>query len=132
MDIEPETGMESASKSLPDDDPTQEKQSRHEPAQGHALLATALSPHPWAGYLTGSATARAMGAAQALARGERGGISPLVVYGPSGVGKSRLLAGLVAERLRRQPSSSVAHLDAQAFVTACFEAAGDSVEAGWT
>jgi len=122
--------MESTSNSLTDDDPTQEKQSRHEPDKRHALLTTALSPHPWDGYLTGSENELAMAAAQALARGERAGISPLVVYGPSGVGKSRLLAGLVAERLRHQPSSSVAHLDAQAFVAACFEAAGDAVEAG--
>ena len=73
-----------------------------------------------------------MAAAQAMARGEREGISPLVVHGPSGVGKSRLLAGLVAERLRRQPGSSVAHLDAQAFAAACLEAAGTAAGAGWS
>ena len=81
-----------------------------------------LAAHPWDGYLTGPENELAMAAAQAMARGERTGISPLVVHGPSGVGKSRLLAGLVAEWLRRQPGSSVAHLDAQAFVTACLEA----------
>ncbi len=47
----------------------------------------------------------------ALARGEGEGLSPLVLHGPSGVGKSRLLAGLVAERLLRRPESAVAHLD---------------------
>ena len=91
-----------------------------------------MSPHPWDGYLTGPENELAMAAAQAMARGEREGISPLVVHGPSGVGKSRLLAGLVAERLRRQPGSSVAHLDAQAFVAACLEAAGETAGAGWS
>ena len=46
-----------------------------------------------------------------------------MVHGASGVGKSRLLAGLVAERLRREPGSAVAHLDAEAFAAACVEAA---------
>ena len=65
----------------------------------------------------------------ALARGEGVGISPLVVHGPSGVGKSRLLAGLVAERLLRRPESAVAHLGAEAFAAACAEAAGQP--GGW-
>ena len=88
--------------------------------------------HPWDGYLTGPENELAMAAAQAMARGERDGISPLVVYGPSGVGKSRLLAGLVVEWLLRQPRSAVAHLDAQTFVTACVEAAGVPGGVGWT
>ena len=75
------------------------------PATDHINLAPDArgSPHPWDGYLTGPENELAMAAAQAMARGERDGISPLLVYGPSGVGKSRLLAGLVAEWLRRQP-----------------------------
>src|SRR5437870_5559009 len=84
-----------------------------------APAAPGASPHPWDGYLTGPENELAMAAAQAMARGEHHGISPLVVHGPSGSGKSRLLAGLVAERLRRQPGSAVAHLDAEAFVAAC-------------
>ncbi len=88
--------------------------------------------HPWDGYLTGPENELAMAAAQALARGECEGISPLVVYGPSGIGKSRLLAGLVTEWLLRHPGSSVAHLDAQTFVTACFEAAAVAGGVGWS
>ena len=65
----------------------------------------------------------------ALARGEAAGISPLVVHGPAGVGKSRLLAGLVAERLLRRPETAVAHLEAEAFAAACAEAAGQP--GGW-
>ena len=59
----------------------------------------------------------------------REGLSPLVVHGPSGVGKSRLLAGLVAECLQRRPGSAVAHLEAEAFAAACAEAAGQ--RGGW-
>ena len=88
--------------------------------------------HPWDGYLTGPENELAMAAAQAMARGEHDGISPLVVYGPSGVGKSRLLAGLVAEWLLRHPGSSVAHLDAQTFVAACLEAAAVAGGVGWS
>jgi chromosomal replication initiator protein len=88
--------------------------------------------HPWDDYLIGPENELALAAAQALARGEREGISPLVVHGPSGVGKSRLLAGLVAERLRRQPGSAVAHLDAESFAAACVEAAGEPGVGGWS
>ena len=55
--------------------------------------------HPWDGYLIGPENALAHAGAMALARGETAGFSPLVVHGPAGSGKSRLLAGLVAERL---------------------------------
>src|SRR5690242_9881968 len=82
-----------------------------------------MTEHPWGGYLTGPENELAMAAAQAMARGEHRGLSPLVVHGPSGVGKSRLLAGLVAERLRREPGSAVAHLDAEAFAASYTEAA---------
>ncbi len=70
-----------------------------------------------------------MAGAQAIARGDPQGISPLVVHGGSGVGKSRLLAGLVVERLRREPGSAVAHLNAETFAAACVEAAGEGD--GW-
>ena len=56
-------------------------------------------PHPWDAFLTGPENELAFAGAQALARGEREGISPLVVHGLSGVGKSRLLAGLVLRML---------------------------------
>jgi len=95
-------------------------------------MAASVAPHPWDGYLTGPENELALAAAQALARGEREGFSPLVLYGPSGVGKSRLLAGLVAERLRRQPGSVVVHLDAQAFCVACSKAAAKATRAGWS
>jgi chromosomal replication initiator protein len=80
--------------------------------------------HPWDGYLIGPENALAHAGASAMARGETGGVSPLVVHGPAGSGKSRLLAGLVAERLLRRPESAVAHIEAEAFAAACAEASG--------
>ncbi len=88
--------------------------------------------HPWDDFLTGAENELALAGAQALARGEREGISPLVVHGPSGVGKSRLLAGLVVEWLRCQPGSTVAHLDAAEFAEACLEAARHNEEGSWS
>src|SRR3954451_12787087 len=79
--------------------------------------------NPWDGFVAGPENLLAQAGVMALARGEPG-ISPLVVHGPSGVGKSRLLAGLVSERLLRRPESSVAHLGGEAFAAACAEAAG--------
>jgi chromosomal replication initiator protein len=79
-------------------------------------------PHPWDGFLKGPENSLAWESAAALARGENEGISPLVVHGPSGVGKSRLLAGLVTERMQRDPGSCLAHLEAEAFVALCAEA----------
>jgi chromosomal replication initiator protein len=87
------------------------------------------APHPWDGFLTGPENHLAWASASALARGEGEGISPLVVHGPSGVGKSRLLAGLVVERMLRQPGASVAHLEAEAFAALCAEAT--EREGGW-
>jgi chromosomal replication initiator protein len=92
-----------------------------------------MTKHPWDGYLTGPENELAMAAAQAMARGEHRGLSPLVVHGPSGVGKSRLLAGLVAERLRREPGAAVAHLDAETFAASYAEAAAEpGAGEGWS
>lgn len=91
----------------------------------------AVLPHPWDGFLTGPENELAYASVLALARGDVEGISPLVVHGPSGVGKSRLLAGLVSERLSRRPESAVAHLDAETFAAACAEAAS-SGSGGWS
>src|SRR4051794_41448974 len=76
------------------------------------------SSHPWDGFLTGPENELAFAGVQALARGGREGISPLVVHGPSGVGKSRLLAGLVAEWVRRHPRAAGAPPPAAALLPA--------------
>ncbi|WP_422927990.1 DnaA ATPase domain-containing protein [Singulisphaera sp. PoT] len=87
-------------------------------------------PQPWDGFLTGPENELAHASVLALAKGDAAGISPLVVHGPSGVGKSRLLTGLVSEWLRRRPESAVAHLAAESFAAACAEAADQA--GGWS
>jgi chromosomal replication initiator protein len=52
----------------------------------------------------------------ALARGDSAGTSPLVLFGPSGVGKSRLLAALAGEWHRQQQQKQQPH-DAPALLT---------------
>lgn len=95
--------------------------------------AAGAAPHPWDDYLAGPENELAMAAARAMARGEHRGLTPLVVYGPSGVGKSRLLAGLVAERIRREPGAVVAHLDADSFAASYAEAAAAPADGdGWS
>ena len=86
-------------------------------------------PHPWDGFVTGPENALAHASILALGRGDVEGVSPLILHGPSGVGKSRLLAALVGERLLRNPGAAVAHLEAEAFAASCAEAAGKT--GGW-
>lgn len=106
------------------DDGSTTQTDRHVPAPAH----------PWDGFVTGPENALAHAAVLALAGGGAEDLAPtvLVVHGPSGAGKSRLLRGLVGEWLLRRPSSAVAHLEAEAFASACaaaHERAGDGT--GW-
>jgi chromosomal replication initiator protein len=89
------------------------------------------SLHPWDDYLTGPENELAFAGVQALVRGDREGISPLVVHGPSGVGKSRLLAGLAVEWLRRHSRAAIAHVEAATFAGACATAASQADGNGW-
>ncbi len=95
-------------------------------------MQTEQEVNPWDDLIEGPENALALAGARALARGEREGISPLVVHGPSGVGKSRLLAGLVADRLRRRPGTSAAHVDAETFAAGCALAARQDMGLGWS
>jgi chromosomal replication initiator protein len=101
------------------------------PEKRDPFAVVSAAPHPWDSYLIGPENKLALAAAQALAQGKREGFSPLVVHGPSGVGKSRLLRGLLVEWMQRQPGSAVAYLDAQAFSVACSEAADKIDGADW-
>jgi chromosomal replication initiator protein len=90
------------------------------------------SPHPWNGFLTGPENALAFASIQALAHGQREGLSPLLIHGPSGTGKSRLLAGLVAEWIHHRPTTAVAHVQGVEFAESCLAAAQRNERDGWT
>jgi chromosomal replication initiator protein len=92
----------------------------------------APAPHPWDGFLTGPENELAFASVQALARGQGEGLSPLVIHGPSGTGKSRLLAGLAAEWVRRQPASAIAHVQGVEFAESCLDAARQAERDGWS
>ncbi|WP_165235573.1 DnaA/Hda family protein [Aquisphaera insulae] len=79
---------------------------------------------PWEGFLAGPENELAAASLHALAKGDREGLSPLIIHGPSGVGKSRLLDGLAADWIRKRPDEALARTDAAGFADACFEAAG--------
>ena len=81
-----------------------------------------IASQPWDGFLVGEENALALASVSSLARGDGMGMSPLVLHGPSGVGKSRMLTALVAERLIRRPESSVAEVAGEAFAALCGEA----------
>lgn len=84
----------------------------------------------WDGFLVGPENALAHAAATALAQGQRAGLAPLVVHGPAGAGKSRLLDGLTAEWRARRPAAIVEHLPAETFAALCHQAA--EKPGGWT
>lgn len=86
----------------------------------------------WEGFIVGEENRLALASVQALARGETEGYSPLVLHGPSGSGKSRLLEGLVADRLARSPGSSVARSTAEGFAAQRAEAAESRDPEAWS
>ena len=101
-----------------------------------ALLSPEIAPragfttaHPWDWFIDGPENALAHASLLVLARGDGQGVSPLVVHGGAGVGKTRLLRGLVGECLLRRPSAALAHLEAETFAALCAEAAGR--RGGW-
>lgn len=84
---------------------------------------------PWDGFLVGPENALAHAAALAVARGDARGITPLVLHGPSGVGKSRILEGLVDDRTRRSPDASVALISGGEFLSPIDEDSDPAEEA---
>ena len=98
-----------------------------DPSAVESSSTNATRRQPWDGFLASPENALAHASVIALASGD--GTSPLVIHGASGVGKTRLLEGLLAERLARKPESTVAFLTAEAFASQCAEAAGAA--SGW-
>ena len=85
---------------------------------------------PWDGYLVGPENALAHAAARELARGGEG-TSPLVIVGPSGSGKSRLLSGIAGDRIARRPGAAIALIGAESFAASCNAAAGAAEAGPW-
>jgi chromosomal replication initiator protein len=85
---------------------------------------------PWDDLVIGPEVALAVTSLRALAAGDRDGLSPLVLHGPPGVGKTRLLAAVVAEARARRPDARAVALTAEAFAAACAAAAVGS--GGWS
>ncbi|MFO0891996.1 MAG: DnaA/Hda family protein [Isosphaeraceae bacterium] len=100
--------------------------------QSETGLAPGPSPHPWQGLIVGPENELALAGAQAIASGRRDGLSPLILCGPSGVGKTRLLAGLVAEWLHRRPAAAIVHLQGVDFRDSCLEALQKAQRGTWS
>ncbi len=64
---------------------------------------------------------RMANAAAALAAEQPGAMSPLVIHGPSGVGKTHLLEGICRRMRERNPRSSAVMLSAEQFTTTFLE-----------
>lgn len=83
----------------------------------------AVEADAWDDFLVGPENAMAWASVRALARGDSAAATPLIVHGPAGSGKSRLLQGLVAEHRARRPESAVAIFSAETFAAQCAAAA---------
>jgi chromosomal replication initiator protein len=100
------------------------------PARPSREAPGSAAPDPWDGYLQGAENALARDAALALLRGQREGLSPLLIHGPSGAGKTRLLDALALEWHQRHPAIPAQLLDAETFAAAC--AAAGRRAADWS
>jgi chromosomal replication initiator protein len=74
-----------------------------------------------AGFVVGASNEYALSAAQ-LSASRRQQASPVLFYGPSGVGKSHLLRGIVREFRRLNPTATAVFLTAEQFTTGFVEA----------
>jgi chromosomal replication initiator protein len=97
---------------------------------GPSLGSSPSSGSPWDDLVIGPEASLAVTSLRALASGEREGLSPLVLHGPSGVGKTRLLAAVVAEARARRPEGRAVGLTSEAFAAACAAAAAGA--GGWS
>jgi chromosomal replication initiator protein len=73
------------------------------------------------GFVTGDSNKLAFTSAELAAR-KLGSISPLLIHGPTGVGKTHLLEGIYSEVRRRQPHVQAVYLSAEQFTTFFLEA----------
>ena len=92
-----------------------------DPGQGSARPTSSIRPSlTLEQYVVGLGN-RMAHAAAALAAEQPGAMSPLVIHGPSGAGKTHLLEGICRRRRERNPRSSAVMLSAEQFTTTFLE-----------
>lgn len=92
-----------------------------DPGQGSARPASSVRPSlTLEQYVVGLGN-RMAHAAAALAAEQPGAMSPLVIHGPSGAGKTHLLEGICRRMRERNPRSSAVMLSAEQFTTTFLE-----------
>jgi len=92
-----------------------------DPGQGSARPSTMVRPSlTLEQYVVGLGN-RMAHAAAALAAEQPGAMSPLVIHGPSGVGKTHLLEGSCRRMRERNPRASAVMLSAEQFTTTFLE-----------
>ncbi|HEX2475189.1 MAG TPA: chromosomal replication initiator protein DnaA, partial [Lacipirellulaceae bacterium] len=94
------------------------------PQQGSAKVTEPLGQRGSADlrtFVAGPGNERALRAAELIGRG-RHQASPILFWGPTGVGKTHILRGIVREFRRHHPHAAAAYLSAEQFTTGFVEA----------
>jgi chromosomal replication initiator protein len=78
--------------------------------------------HSFDDFIVSSGTQFAHAAAKAAANFPGGKYNPLLIYGPSGLGKTHLLHAIAIQMLRNNPNARICYLSAESFVNEFIEA----------
>lgn len=78
--------------------------------------------HTFESFIVSSGTQFAHAAAKAAANFPGGKYNPLLIYGPSGLGKTHLLHAIAIQMLRNNPQARICYLSAEQFVNEFIEA----------
>lgn len=78
--------------------------------------------HTFENFIVSSGTQFAHAAAKAAGNFPGGKYNPLLIYGPSGLGKTHLLHAIAIQMLRNNPSARICYISAEGFVNEFIEA----------
>ncbi|MCO5142399.1 MAG: chromosomal replication initiator protein DnaA [Oligoflexia bacterium] len=78
--------------------------------------------HTFSSFIVSSGTQFAHAAAKAAANFPGGKYNPLLIYGPSGLGKTHLLHAIAIEMLQNDPSARICYISAESFVNEFIDA----------